>query len=124
MEAEKELSISIPVIEEKTPPKVIDALALLCFKGAELVWYNSREDRYDEWDEGEFYIYRSGTANFHISADDFIFLLDNKIIELDSGSGGEYETTWSESYRISDYYKIGLENRVREMQQKNKTAPP
>ncbi len=122
MEKEKEISIAIPIIEESTPPKVIDALALLCFKNAELVWYNSRKDRYDEWDEGEFYVYRHGTPNFYITVDDFCFLLDNNIIELDSGSGGEEETMWSESYRISDYYRIGLKNRIREVKEKNKTA--
>lgn len=122
MEEGKEISIAIPIIEKVKPPKVVDALALLCFKGAELVWYNSREDRYDEWDEGEFYIYRHGQPNFNISVDDFSFLLDNNIIERDSGSGGEEEAMWSESYRLTDYYRIGLENRVKEAQQKNKTA--
>lgn len=122
MEEGKEITIAIPVIEKVTPPKVVDALALLCFKGAELVSSNSREDRYDDWGETKFYIYRYGQPNFHISADDFSFLLDNKIVEFESGSGGEEETMWSESYRLTDYCRTGLENRVKEAQQKNKTA--
>ena len=122
MEEEKELSIPIPIIKEGAPPKVVDTLALLYFKGAELVRYDFREDRYDEWGESEFYIYRYGKPNFYVTFEDFRFLLDNDIIEFDSGSGGEEDIRWSQSYRLTDYYRTGLENRIREAQQKNKTA--